>query len=395
MIAFLIWHLPNQGLAEYALYITLLQFEFYSLSKFRKGRATIYIIFLKQLTMKNVFINYSLGLILLLLGISTNDGFSQSGPITNLIKICSTEVGGGGTNDDPTNCPNDALEVQLDENCEGFVRINVFATNIATEPLSTSATYELPSQYPPLYLKHEYSPGNWLYTGPYTTFHYEGLREGADGTDSHLFYIEADLSTQTSNVSGCSNAPTGEVINFQMGIELLTLDRGYHPYPIGDFERPHEIFSCNVFDDTFCACRRDDPAHPECHDYVVPDPIYELKICLDCIECLAQHPDDPDNPATPGGLNSNGNQFNNQLGAQLSPNPFEDVINVSFVAAEDGEVAIQIYDAQGRLMQTQNQAVYQGRHLQTVNTSDLPDGIYYLHLQCGSLQINQKLIKLK
>ncbi len=343
--------------------------------------------------MKKTTINQSLVVLLFLMGLFAQTGFSQATPdVTNLIKICSTEVGGGVIG--PSNCSDSSIEVDLNVKCKGHVDARIFATNITRSLPQVGHTYPLPLGYPDFYLRHEGAAGVWSYSGPYTDFTYFGEVPGADGQYKHLFYAEAILGTHLSSDIGCSEAEDGEVINFQMGLELLELDPtlGYIPYPAYLYAEPGNIFSCNLFEDTYCMCNQNEN-NAYCDNFAYSNPNYVLDICMDCEKCQALD-QGPSTPTDPNDRTIVSNTID-ALSLQIHPNPFEESVNLSYLAETDGTMTVSVFDAQGRLLQEVQEKVYQGNHIQSIETGALPKGIYYFHLQCGSTQVHKKLIKME
>jgi len=74
----------------------------------------------------------------------------------------------------------------------------------------------------------------------------------------------------------------------------------------------------------------------------------------------------------------------------ISPNPVDAVTEI-YMAGFEGDVGIQIFTANGRLVRTENRRV-SGEDLQ-LNLSSLPKGIYYLGVEKAGIQEMFKLIK--
>lgn len=78
---------------------------------------------------------------------------------------------------------------------------------------------------------------------------------------------------------------------------------------------------------------------------------------------------------------------------QLYPNPANEQINLTFDFEALQNITIQIYNAAGQLVQTENLNGTKGTNKQNINIQNLNTGIYFLHLQSGETTITKHLIK--
>ncbi len=71
---------------------------------------------------------------------------------------------------------------------------------------------------------------------------------------------------------------------------------------------------------------------------------------------------------------------------QVSPNPFSGSTTVRYTLDADGPIAIRLYDPMGRLVKLVENSAQQsaGSYEATVHAEDLPDGVYYLHVQTAN-----------
>ncbi len=335
--------------------------------------------------MKNGFLSLRLWVMLCLFVGSTFSLQAQcsiDGVMSNLIKICSNDIGTGGSNPlPPTGCTSQSIPVYLNNECEGYVNINVYLTNLVSNPVK-DVVYTLPSSYPPIYIRHEYSEGNWQVTGPYTEFTYHGQVAGNAPGLYDLYYAPASLPTARTSNTGCSEAQTPTLDYFDMTIEIVTIDgQGYDLYPIGDYATASDIFSCSLFDETDCLCERNPCANAD-------DPTFEVEVCIDCGTCR-----DYLDPSDTDGDRSAAIEKGSFENVQVSPNPFQDVIELFFTTNTAGPLTWEIYDARGALLQSQQQNFAAGQHSQSINTDQLPVGIYYLQIRNEEMQVSQKVIK--
>jgi hypothetical protein len=77
----------------------------------------------------------------------------------------------------------------------------------------------------------------------------------------------------------------------------------------------------------------------------------------------------------------------------VRPNPADNVLNVSYLVTETADVSLEIIDILGkrvieREMGSQTANIYD----LSINTDELPEGMYYVRLNVGKDRIAQKLL---
>jgi len=78
------------------------------------------------------------------------------------------------------------------------------------------------------------------------------------------------------------------------------------------------------------------------------------------------------------------------------PNPFNPSTNISFAVPERSDVSIQIFDVNGRLVETLASGILAaGNHSLKWNAIDLASGIYFYRLEAGSFVETRKMLLLK
>jgi len=77
----------------------------------------------------------------------------------------------------------------------------------------------------------------------------------------------------------------------------------------------------------------------------------------------------------------------------VSPNPANDVLNIVVETKNDDDLEINLLDVFGETIKQQKTATQQGLNTKSLNLQDLPNGIYFLHLQQGTERIIRKIIK--
>ncbi len=302
--------------------------------------------------------------------------FFSSGSPTNLIKICSDN--GWGIPNEPGGCPDGSTQVSLDVNCEGRVSIRFYFANL----VGSGPTYQLPAGYPPVYIRHEYTEGNWQISGPYTDFLYGGLVDDINFGKSPIYYLSDSLLTARTSNTGCFESEELPIETFYMGIELVTPNPrgGFSFYPIGDYAAPGEAFDCGIFEETYPLCLNPDGT--------VQDPSYEINVCIDCGTC--RNIPDPVDITDP---RSTAVENTGLEAVQILPKPCQESVELLCTTYVDVPVSWAIYDARGAFVQSQRQDLPAGEHNQRIATEQLPTGIYYLQLRGANERVSQKIIK--
>ncbi|MBK8554722.1 MAG: T9SS type A sorting domain-containing protein [Lewinellaceae bacterium] len=79
----------------------------------------------------------------------------------------------------------------------------------------------------------------------------------------------------------------------------------------------------------------------------------------------------------------------------IAPNPFTQQIQVDYTLEEDGHVAIQVANATGQVVKVwaPNELLPSGSHTQTIETNELPPGIYFLQFKSATGVQTRTLVK--
>ena len=77
------------------------------------------------------------------------------------------------------------------------------------------------------------------------------------------------------------------------------------------------------------------------------------------------------------------------------PNPFKDQINIEFLLPTDAPVSLFLYDMQGKLVHTvlDNTTLTAGLNTYTINSNDLPKGMYICRLLANNQAMAKKIVK--
>ncbi len=164
-------------------------------------------------------------------------------------------------------------------------------------------------------------------------------------------------------------------------LEKLT-SGGYANYPIHSYNGPGELFDCTVFNqgliDHIC-CPNDD----EC---ALTPWINEGEIKVCCHEC---------NNGFQRNSGSSNPYADSKHGLQweIAPNPFSTDLKVGFSISEKSEIEIEIFNLNGKKLIHHNEKQGAGQHYINLDTSALPDGIYYCQIKTIDGIATQKIIK--
>ncbi len=310
----------------------------------------------------------------------------------NVMKICVESSSGVSY----PGCAAGSYFAELNSDCKGIINPNIYMTNIVENPI-LNQTYPLPAYLPKVYIQHEMYSENLELSGPYETVKYIGTDLSASGQTVEVFAIELALEIAFDSGSCRESGPEG-VNNFTRQIKMVAQGKqanSFSEYPIHKYSEPGQAFSCMDFYDTWCDCHETYFNGDPCEETPIP-PVYDLIICTLCGPCgndigpvsnvpVEYEKDQQPRRAAP------------QIEVtelQVSPNPFDNLINFSFYAEIDAPLIYTIYDPQGKMILQQQENIKSGAYQSSINSDDLSSGIYYLHLKHGQTQSVQKLIKL-
>ncbi len=79
----------------------------------------------------------------------------------------------------------------------------------------------------------------------------------------------------------------------------------------------------------------------------------------------------------------------------VSPNPFDEQVNIQFELPEEGMVSLQLYDLTGRLVKTPiaQSLLSKGEHQLNFDWTDLPAGSYFYHLNWEGRNSSNMIVK--
>jgi uncharacterized protein (DUF1501 family) len=85
----------------------------------------------------------------------------------------------------------------------------------------------------------------------------------------------------------------------------------------------------------------------------------------------------------------------NGLSYRIFPNPVSDQLNVFYQLEGQGTVKFTVLDTSGRVLRSISQQGYRGDNQQSINISELPEGLYHLRITQGSVKTSSPFIKIR
>lgn len=117
--------------------------------------------------------------------------------------------------------------------------------------------------------------------------------------------------------------------------------------------------------------------------------------CEKCFNiCIADNPvkaDGSHRKGAPEGLGQHAADNNNFEVAKVYPNPTSSEVNIELTAKTDAAISIQVYDIMGKVVSEQNTTLRKGQKKLTLSVSELPAGVYSLHISDGQTVIKEKI----
>lgn len=186
--------------------------------------------------------------------------------------------------------------------------------------------------------------------------------------------VEGDCSLFPSST-------TGTTTNLSDKIELLQFEEEdgiFSAYPVSCYGDPGEIFDCKEFHhDCEAGC---------CQGCIDPLSFVEGSVSVCCDECGLIRENSDTN------LHSSSNSTIEHL--DISPNPFQDKIRLQYTLAEQSSVEIQLFNLNGQSILNLSEMKEAGTNQSIIDTSKLPNGIYYCYIRTKNGTSIQKIAKM-
>ncbi len=247
------------------------------------------------------------------------------------------------------------------------------ASNTATHPrtdllmiksvgsISAAATYETAGTAPVAYNTTTPVSG-WAYTSTFGTgFSGFALGDGPGGLDVQLVYFDGKAT------------PSGSLLEWQTSSEtnsdFFTLEKSVD----GEFEFLAKIQGAGT------------TSEKQSYEYLDPNPqIGENYYRLSQTDFDGRT--EYFNVVT---VNYNGDET-----VTVSPNPVADEIFVTYTSVTNGNMSLDIFSADGKLVKSINTSVAKGENNYTYNVSELAGGVYYMKINNGIETTSMKFIKM-
>ena len=76
----------------------------------------------------------------------------------------------------------------------------------------------------------------------------------------------------------------------------------------------------------------------------------------------------------------------------LSPNPANSFVNVSYTAIAQSQINVRVFDMAGKTLIAQTKNVAEGENSFTIDTNELPNGFYLVEISNGETKQHNKLL---
>ncbi len=321
---------------------------------------------------------------------------TESTVVTELIKMCEFNKIGFDTNTSSSLniCRGSAIKVYLGPGCNDQVVMKVFFANLIgfnVEP-AQGVSYNLPSSMPDLYVRY-YTDLTGIGSeviGPIEDFEYTGssiLSNSSSDMSHYIYEKEVTLLNFQGGGNPCNGVNVIE-LDATLFVELVQEDNGdYIIYDLEPFSTPYDVASCEIFKETCGYC---DPLEDKGASCDISIPQYQADLCFDCVsECTEN---DQEGKLRP---NQEALVSPSNIIQQVSPNPFQDIVQVDYFLAPEENAFIEIIDTKGSLLK--KIPLIGGSHLQssTIDLSDLPTGLYHARIATPDKTETLRLLKTK
>jgi len=143
----------------------------------------------------------------------------------------------------------------------------------------------------------------------------------------------------------------------------------WEPYPFDKYDYKEGIFSCEFFPNLCSETGKTGRAY---------------NICLDCGDCI---------PYTSQGEGRMASNADTDL-LNISPNPFTDFLQYKYTSKTEEQITVHLISVDGRLVLQEIKKVGIGENSFLLDTSHLPQGLYFMQISSGSNRILQGLTKM-
>jgi len=265
-------------------------------------------------------------------------------------------------------------EIHLDANKNAVITSPIlYAVNLDSDPSNSNTAAVLPSNTAPIYLEFSYEGNNTLI--PSSSFTFKDIVNG------HERYQMAPVQITVNFSDLCQASPTDlTLINYTWRL----VDQFGNDYPIHDspYSDPTGIFSCQVFDETCNDCNKN------CSGELFTSVVIESTVNIVCGAKLFNNP-------TFGANEKQTKHFFSTLTLTLTPNPFQNHLQLEYKIESPGRVNLTIYNSQGQMMFNISNIEEAGIYRKTIDTDKWSNGIYYGKIQSGNQSSFVKIFKVE
>ncbi|MEM9820725.1 MAG: T9SS type A sorting domain-containing protein [Bacteroidota bacterium] len=286
----------------------------------------------------------------------------------------------------PTTCEDDEVIIRMGPRCDGAMYMDVILVNLhgVNNAPSGAGPHPLPSGMPAIYVEYD-SDLNGTYdsmSDPITSLNYEGWSMSRINGNHHVYKKRVYLDNNQMALCGPVINPFSTLLG-NMTIRLMEKlpGGGFQLYNTGAYATPGGVMSCHIFHETCGAC------NPECGGLLPP--VYEPKVCIDCdTECSEEEP----------AKLREYNAFDDLLAdtplvQKVSPNPFEDELNIQFTTQVEEAVQFTIIDIKGSIVQSHRLEAGVGQQQTRLDLSVLAPGVYHCQVKTAQKVETVKIVK--
>jgi len=267
--------------------------------------------------------------------------------------------------------------IDLDEAFMGYVKVpKIFVTNLSD--LSEPGIYTLPAGTTPMFLEFDFH--QTIVQLPLTHFKQDPFN-GNKGNSNYTYFHSIHSLMPFNFEDFCTSGKAGTgLIEYTWRL----VDASGNDYPIHDYSQPSEIFSCEAFVATCNDCSHTSSLAVCKKTPPIQSIIVEVEACVSCPEGDNFHSQ----------YGNNGDRKNGSLStASISPNPFNEELQLVYPMETEGKINMSIFNAQGQIVAQMTDHTEIGIFRKTIDTSQWSNGIYYCKIQSNHKSEVLRLIK--
>lgn len=287
--------------------------------------------------------------------------------VSTLIRICRINAQFALPN--PGDCAPNSIPLEISSDCNARMVAELQVLNLHANPTIGDAYPLLPGMSP-IYIRYGIKNGQQFTIGPIYELEFKGnYAQDVYGNNFEVFEIAENFSIDINDE--CSD---GGSSNAHIPLTIGVLDNNFNLYPVDVYAGIGEAFYCGVFEETCHRC----PTNACGGGY---PPKYDVTICGDCNNCE----------------NYSADLENLDISVQdiaVVPNPFSDEVTID-VPVSIEIIYINILDMTGKRLIQKVTINDETITKMTLDTNQLPVGMYILQVQSGKSISSQHIMKTK